>query len=91
MFSGIVPDELPIKNGDSLKIDLVNTNKERSDRWKIVRNKWNLAYTLLKNPSLARYRKSRDLDAEKIDLAKEKEDPHLITEEKGEATTPVSV
>ena len=33
------------------------TDPQKRSRWRIVRNRWNLAYTLLNNPSLADYRK----------------------------------
>ena len=35
-----------------------------SKRWRIMRNRWNLAYTLINNPSLAQYRK-KNLDNDK--------------------------
>ena len=42
---------------DLLELDM--TKKAESTRWRIVRNRWNLAYTLIKNPSLVKYRKSQ--------------------------------
>ena len=61
-------------------IDLGTTN-----RWRIARNRWNLAYTLLNNPSLSQYRKqnlescqdeeeySKDEETE-MEVASEKKD-----------------
>lgn len=46
-----------------------------TDRWRIVRNRWCLAYTLLNNPSLSQYRKQnlseKDEKAESVEEEKD--------------------
>ena len=68
---------------------------ERKDvgvRWRIVRNKWNLAYTLINNPSLCKYRKGRDVEEEKKEMESEREIEEKDLSSKEEmlkTTTPV--
>lgn len=52
-------------------------------RWRIVRNKWNLAYTLINNPSLCKYRKGRDIEEEEkgIESKIEIEEKDLLSKE----------
>jgi len=50
-------DELSLKNCDIEAEEKCRTGAQYESRWKIIRNRWNLAYTLVNNPSLAEYRK----------------------------------
>eukprot|EP00794_Sanderia_malayensis_P009590 gene9590-10577_t len=53
--------------------------KSTKDRWKIVRNRWNVAYTLINNPTLAKYRKTASEEDSCSSIAKE-----AIDEKEGE-------
>ncbi len=74
-------------------LDLLHSEKKRQDRWKIVRNRWSLAYTLVNNPSLAKYRKSQVEDEEEEDLEDDiQEEKKPFVEDRFEMiATPVSV
>ena len=63
---------------DKLELETYHKRKELGVRWRIVRNKWNLAYTLINNPSLCKFRKGRDVEEEKKRMENEVE----IEEEK---------
>ena len=58
---------------DKLELETYHKRKESGVRWRIVRNKWNLAYTLINNPSLCKYRKGRDVEEEKKGMENEME------------------
>lgn len=54
-----------------------------SSRWRIMRNRWNLAYTLINNPSLAQYRKQNlDNDQSQEKNCQDKEVEHELTANK---------
>ena len=50
-------DELSLNDCKIEAEEKCRTESQYGNRWKIVRNRWNLAYTLVNNPSLVEYRK----------------------------------
>jgi len=71
-----------------------STAPQKRSRWRIIRNRWNLAYTLVNNPSLAEFRKqnlSKDDEEGTCCEVKEAEDEVLPSKRKLsglEETTP---
>ena len=64
-------DEIELKEANNGDAKGKYLQKESENRKKIVQNRWNLAYSLINNPSLQKYRKGR----EKKDKEVEEEEP----------------
>eukprot|EP00795_Rhopilema_esculentum_P010881 gene10881-19704_t len=60
-------DEIELKEANNGDAKGKYLQKESENRWRIVRNRWNLAYSLINNPSLQKYRKGREEKNEEVE------------------------